>query len=315
MKVLIFGSGVIGTIYGYILAKAGNDITHYVRSGKVESLEKGIKLDLIDGRYPRKTVNINETYKLKVTDSFPNLDDFDLVIVSVRHYQLKSVLPLLAENSGKADILFFNHTWVDLESIERYIPRQKYLLGFPGAGGGFDKKEDKVLNGALMDQVYLGEVDGKSTQRLEKVSNMFNQANIKTDIQKNILHWLWAHFAINAGLGSAILKSGDSLEFMKSISKIREGVLCAQDAFEVCKSRGVDVKALSNAKPFFLPSWLVAFSFWILLKVNKPQRRIFEYYDGSEEVKKIYDDLTQTAEKYKINMPYFLKFKESIVQK
>ena len=34
MKVLMFGTGVIGTIYGYVLAQAGNDVTHYVREGK-----------------------------------------------------------------------------------------------------------------------------------------------------------------------------------------------------------------------------------------------------------------------------------------
>ncbi|WP_088104853.1 ketopantoate reductase family protein [Halalkalibacter urbisdiaboli] len=312
MKVLIFGSGVIGTIYGYVLEKAGNEVTHYVRPSKVESLANGIKLDLIDGR--DKSAKINSTYNLQVIDSFPNLDQYDLVIVSVRHYQLESVLPLLAENMGKADILFFNHTWDEIENIDKYIPRQNYLLGFPGAGGGFVKNDDIVLNGALMDKVYLGEVDGSHSQRLEKVVNMFNQAKIKTDIQKNILHWLWVHFAINAGLGSAILKSGNALGFMSSISKIREGVLCAQDAFEVCKSRGVDVKSLSNAKPFSLPSWLVAFTFWILLKVDKPQRRIFEYYDGTEEMKKIYNDLTKTAEKNKIHMPYFSKMKKSIAQ-
>ena len=29
MKILMFGAGVIGTIYGYVLAQAGNNVTHF----------------------------------------------------------------------------------------------------------------------------------------------------------------------------------------------------------------------------------------------------------------------------------------------
>ncbi len=39
MKILMFGAGVINTLYGYVLAQAGNDVTHYVRPGKKRMLE------------------------------------------------------------------------------------------------------------------------------------------------------------------------------------------------------------------------------------------------------------------------------------
>jgi 2-dehydropantoate 2-reductase len=45
MRVLMFGTGVIGTVYGYVLAQSGVDVTHYVRPGKKQSLENGIFVD------------------------------------------------------------------------------------------------------------------------------------------------------------------------------------------------------------------------------------------------------------------------------
>jgi ketopantoate reductase len=42
MRILMFGAGVIGTVYGYVLAQSGVDVTHYVRPGKQQSLENGI---------------------------------------------------------------------------------------------------------------------------------------------------------------------------------------------------------------------------------------------------------------------------------
>ena len=99
MKILFFGAGVIGTIYGHVLSQAGNDVTHYVRVSKKKSLENGIKMQLLDGR-SKKPKQENILYKPKVVESFSPADAYDLVIVSVRHYQLNSVLPILKENIG-----------------------------------------------------------------------------------------------------------------------------------------------------------------------------------------------------------------------
>lgn len=41
MKILVFGTGVIGSIYGHVLTQAGNDVTHYVRPGKARALQGG----------------------------------------------------------------------------------------------------------------------------------------------------------------------------------------------------------------------------------------------------------------------------------
>src|SRR6266511_3764851 len=97
MKILVFGAGVIGTIYGYVLAQAGNDVTHYVRAGKKKSLEQGIPIQLLDGR-SRQPKQESILYKAKVVENFSSADNYDLVIVSVRHYQLDSILPILKEN-------------------------------------------------------------------------------------------------------------------------------------------------------------------------------------------------------------------------
>jgi ketopantoate reductase len=52
MKVLIIGRGVVGTIYGWALSKAGIDVTHVVRK---EGLPCTDNLDLLDLRpgYPK----------------------------------------------------------------------------------------------------------------------------------------------------------------------------------------------------------------------------------------------------------------------
>ena len=83
MKILMFGAGVINTLYGYALAQAGNDVTHYVRPGKTKMLEGGINLRFLDGRAnpPRQE---SAHYDAQIVERLSSGDGYELVIVSVR---------------------------------------------------------------------------------------------------------------------------------------------------------------------------------------------------------------------------------------
>ncbi|WP_410511244.1 2-dehydropantoate 2-reductase N-terminal domain-containing protein [Paenibacillus sp. BR2-3] len=61
MKVLIFGAGVIGSIYGQALSESGTEIIHYVRPNKSEKLQNGLVLQMLDGR--KRTRSISKQYK------------------------------------------------------------------------------------------------------------------------------------------------------------------------------------------------------------------------------------------------------------
>jgi len=302
MRILIFGAGAIGTIYGYVLAKAGNDVTHYVRPGKKKALEKGIHIRLLDGRlkHPQEETAL---YPLKVVESLSPSDKYELFIVSVRHYQLESVLPILKDTVGNADILFFSGNWEGLEFIDKYLPRSKYLWGYPVAGGGYTPQG---LNAALLENIQLGEIDGRSTPRLQRVQALFEQAGLKVDIQNNMLHWLWVHFAINCGIIASAFKAGGAPELLNSIPALHTGILAGREALEVCQARGIDVKAYEDAKAFYQPAWLGAAIIWLMMKTNLPARKIMETHTALDELQRMYWDLLKTGEKLDIPMPHYI---------
>ncbi|MGG0537713.1 ketopantoate reductase family protein [Priestia aryabhattai] len=312
MRILIFGAGVIGSIYGYTLQKAGFDVTHYIRPSSMKQLDKGLILNLLDGRNKKKLENITDTYKMNIINELPSFNEFDLILISVKHYQLNNILPIISKKMGKANILFFNHLWTDFETIDKYIPREKYLWGFPSAGGGFDYQDANKLNGVIMDQVYLGEINGDVTPRMKTIKQMFNMANIRVSYQQNILHWLWKQFALNAGISSMITKSGGAKQFMSDFSSMHEGVLCIREILKICKSRGVNMKEFGDARAFFLPSWIATFGFWITMKTNKPQRTIFQLYNGAEEIKQVYYNVLDTSEELNVSMPVFHNLKDNV---
>lgn len=298
----MFGAGVIGTVYGYALAQAGADVTHYVRPGKKQLLEKGIALRLLDGRL-KPAQEISALYKLQLTETLAAADDYDFYIVSVRHYQVDTVLPIICDKLGKANVLFFNGNWAGIETIDRVLPRAKYLWGFPVAGGGY--AADGSLNAALLDEVRLGELDGQTTPRLEQLKQLFEQAQIKVDTRPNILHWLWVHFAINSGVIGAAFKAGGATQLLNSIPRLHDGILAGRDALAVCQARGVDVKAFDDAKAFYQPAWLGACAVWFMMKTNKPARKIMETHTAIDELQQIYRDVLKTGDALGLAMPHY----------
>lgn len=308
MKILVFGAGVIGTIYGYILEQSGNDVTHYVRAGKKKSLESGICIQLLDGRsQPAKQEAI--LYKAKIVEDFSPADKYDLVIVSVRHYQLDSVLPILKDRVGDAGVLIFNGNWDGFRNLDQYLPRSKFILGFPVAGGGYHAG---TLDSARLEEIRLGELDGQSTPRLEQLKQMFEGAGLKAEIQANMIHWLWVHFAINSGIIGAAFKAGGASELLNSIPNLRKGILAGREALVVCQARGVDVKSFDDAKLFYMPAWLGATAVWLMMKTNLPARKIMETHTAVDELREIYGDVLKSAEDMKISMPHYVSLKDYV---
>jgi 2-dehydropantoate 2-reductase len=91
MKILVYGTGVIGTTYGYVLAQAGHDVTHYVRSGQDPSHGYGIPIRLLDGR-TAEPHELEAIYPARIVDGYGPNDGHELIIVSLKHYEVPSIL-------------------------------------------------------------------------------------------------------------------------------------------------------------------------------------------------------------------------------
>jgi 2-dehydropantoate 2-reductase len=87
VKTLIVGTGVIGVIYGWALAQAGVDVTHFVRPGRKDQFANGLKLDLLDERKGHPKFNLSE-YALKCVEQVSPTDGYELILVPVNLHPL-----------------------------------------------------------------------------------------------------------------------------------------------------------------------------------------------------------------------------------
>jgi 2-dehydropantoate 2-reductase len=298
MKILVYGTGVIGTIYGYVLAQAGHDVTHYVRPGRAPAGQAGLRIRLLDGR-TAESGELDTVYRATIVDGFGPGDGYELILASLKHYEIPSILYQLAVDGGKADILFFNNWWDDVAAIDDVL-QGRYLWGFPVAGGGWT---DGVLDGALLDRVHLGEVTGVATPRLARVRQLFESAGLSVELDANILAWLWVHFATEAGLISSAVAAGGIDALLDDAATLEAAILAGREGLEVCRARGVPVDTIPDAQTFYAPAAAVAVGIHDFYATNLPARRILERHTGVEELKRIFSDVVSTGRQLGVAMP------------
>jgi 2-dehydropantoate 2-reductase len=99
---------------------------------------------------------------------------------------------------------------------------------------------------------------------------------------------------------------------LNSIPRLHDGILAGRDALEVCKARGVNVEAFDDAKAFYQPSWLGAMAVWLMMKTDKPARKIMETHTAVDELQEIYRDVLKTGEALGTAMPHYRALREYV---
>jgi 2-dehydropantoate 2-reductase len=305
MKVLVFGAGPIGSIYSYFLSQAGNKVIHFVRPSRAEQLSRGLHVSILDGRSPKDIKHVDTDYPIRTITDFGTERQFDLILVSVKHHSLEDALRVLRESGVRGDFLFFNGLWTDYSALDKFIPRDRYLWGYPVAGGNVDYEKAR-LEGAILDNVLLGEIDGRTTDRLKRIVGVFKNAAIAVETPANILHWIWIHMAINAGVISTCLKYGSAPAFMDSTKALREGILTIRETLKVAVAKGADFnECKGEIRNYYLPTFFSSLAFKQVFRRNVLARKIMELHNNLDDLYDLCTDVYQSAKDLGIHTPLF----------
>lgn len=310
MKVLIVGRGVVGTIYGWALANAGNDVTHVVRR---EGFAATDTLDILDLRpgYPKHT---RTTYAARTVRRIAPVDGFDLVIVATKHYQAAEAIRQYLPDAARATILLFTANWDGTEEIDRILPRSSALWGYAKATGGVDASG--VLVATVDPAVRLGMLEGSDPDRFKAVADLFQGAGFALDVKPNIVEWLWVHHAINAGGIGVCLWAGGIAEATRSLRTLRLGLSAMREALDVVAARGVNLETYPDARSILhTPTWLACLAgAWGIRLTEKGRRllRVSHFANSAEEMKRFYLDVLRTGESLGVAMPRLSALREKI---
>lgn len=249
MKILMIGAGIIGSIFGWALAEGGNDVTHFVRTGKSTQFPNGMPLDMLENRKGKK--NFIGKYPIKVVETLAPSDGYEAVIVPTKPYQLAGVLKQVVPLVGQADFLLLTQNWDGTAEIDSILPQSRYIYGGAHAGGVFN---DGLLVATIMNDIVLGQVDGKQGPVLKKFSALLADIQLKVVIPENILHYIWAQYAINAGLWTGLVRVGNLQKLPHDKENGPLSLLSVKECLDVVAKRGIDLRKYPESQ-MYLPTF------------------------------------------------------------
>ncbi len=236
MKILVYGAGVLGSLYAARLQDAGNDVTILARGQRLADLRRhGIVLEEY-GTGRRTTTQVNVVAKLAPTDAY------DLALVLVRKNQLDDVLMALGANHSIPDILFMFNNASGPGEMVRAVGRERVLLGFPGAGGTRQGHVVCYLLAGSAQPTTIGELDGGISERLLRIESTFEGAGFSVNVCSNMDAWLKTHIALISPIANAIYAAGGS---GKRLAHTRDALVlmvrAAREGLGVLHGMGVPV--------------------------------------------------------------------------
>lgn len=204
MKIAIIGAGAIGGLVGARLALAGEEVSFLVRGANLEAIRRnGIKLVEADG-----TEKVSRD--VVATNDYGEVGPVDVVVLAMKAHQVEAVLPDLPKLLGPQTVIipmqngipfwyFHGHggalagstvKTVDPDgALMKQIPADRVLgcVVYPAS----ELSAPGVVHHIEGDRFPLGELDGRTTDRIKQVTDTFARAGFKAPILEDIRAEMW----------------------------------------------------------------------------------------------------------------------------
>jgi 2-dehydropantoate 2-reductase len=190
MKIVVFGSGAIGSLFGALLAKH-NTVVLVGRAPHVTSIrQKGL---LINGktRLTRMVPAVESTKEISFSP--------DLILLTVKSYDTETASsqlhPLLHDQTM---VVSLQNGLDNIQKIGKNIEKKHILAGVTTHGALFLKPG--IITHTGKGKTILGELNGHSSERLKTLVTVFNQAGIETQMSTDIEREIWRKAIINSSI-------------------------------------------------------------------------------------------------------------------
>ena len=298
MNILVYGAGVLGSLYAARLEESGQHVSLLARGQRLQDIhEHGIVLeDVLTGQTTTTHVNVVEQLGPE--------DRYDFAVVVMGKHQVAAILPRLSANKQIPSVLFLHNNAAGPQAMIEALGRERVLLGFPDAGG---KREGHVIHSLLIRQqpTTLGELDGRTTPRLEQIANAFKDAGFPVAISSNIDAALKTHAVFITGIESAVAVAGGNNELASRRDLLLLMVTAICEGFKGLQALGIPIIPF-NLKLMFLwmPQW-----FPVLYWKSTLQSKLGEYSLAAHanaargEIRQLIDEIRKLVRTTSVSTP------------
>jgi len=250
MKILIVGAGAIGSLVGAYIARGGADVTLLDIGDHIHVIGKeGLKVHTIGGG--------SFQVEVRAVSNAKEIAEVDLLVLTVKTFHTEPALASVAYLKDRIGLALSLQNGVEKEDhLIRSFGSEKVIgaMCLEGATRLGPAEIQHTMRGIT----YIGELDGRETDRVKTVCELFTMGGLKAEITSDILSADWAKW-INFAATAAIC-SLSRLEYYKILKNKELALLVAQiyqEYAQLAKAKGIEirdypgfeVKTISEADP------------------------------------------------------------------
>ena len=228
MKIMIFGTGAMGSIYAGLFADSGNEVWAVdLWQDHIEAINSGgLRVEGASGDRIVKNV--------RATTNAADVGSCDLFIIATKAAGVGAAAEAIAPLMGSDSLVLTIQNGLGAgERIADFMPTENVLLGVANGFGATMRGPGHVYHSA-MNQIRLGEMQGGITKRLERVTQVWQDAGFNATAFEDINQLIWEKYICNCTFSAPCTAFDVTLgELMGHEARWKIALGCAQEVYEL----------------------------------------------------------------------------------
>src|ERR1700727_1432897 len=196
MRLLVVGAGAIGGYFGGRMLQAGRDVTFLVRPKRASELASaGLVIKSPNGDVTLKNPPAVQADKLN--------EKFDVVLLSCKAFDLEDAIKSFAPAVGpQTAIIPLLNGMLHLDVLDNKFGREQVLGGLCAIAVTLNDKRE-VVQLQRMQSLTFGERDGKMSERVRAIADVFASGNFGSVASEQIIQDMWEKWVFLASLAAS----------------------------------------------------------------------------------------------------------------
>ena len=235
MKIAIVGVGGVGGYFGGKLAQSGkHDVVFVARGATLDALRtRGLRVDSINGDFAVERVNATDR-PTKIVDA---------VVFCVKAWQIPEAARHVAPIVGPETVVVPLENGMEAPDQLAGILGREHVLGGLCGIVAFIVEPGHIRHAGVDDPfVMFGELDGRDSERVQRLRNAFTSAGVKCDPTQDVNHAMWSKFLFITPMSAIGALTRAPIGVWRAMSEPRDmAVRAIREIIAVAAARGVDL--------------------------------------------------------------------------
>lgn len=233
MRLAVFGTGGVGGYFGGRLAHAGEEVIFIARGPHLQAMrDHGLKVESTKGDFV--------VHPVQATDEPSSIGPVDVVLVCVKAWQVPDAAAAMRPSIGPDTCVLPLGNGVEAMDQLSSVLGREHVLGGICKIVSFIAAPGVIRHTGFEPEVIFGELDNRSTERVENLRAAFTRAGVSATVTPDIDVAVWTKFLFIApysGVGAVTRLPAGVVRRVPETRELMEKAM--GEVLAVAKARGI----------------------------------------------------------------------------